>query len=75
MVASEESDQLGKERQMAELLGKALAGVFEQLAEECRARAKEAEAAMERGADARRDEDHLRPLAASAGGECQPQWK
>jgi len=33
---------------MAELLGKALASVFEQLAEECRARALETEARLEK---------------------------
>ena len=53
---------------MAELLGKALAGVFEQLAEECRARAKEAEAALGIVADASREEECLRPRAVSAGG-------
>ena len=53
---------------MAELLGKALASAFEQLAEECRARAEEAEAAMGIGADASREEDDLRPRAVSAGG-------
>jgi len=53
---------------MAELLGKALAGVFEQWAEEIRARADEAEAALNRGADASREEECLRPRAVSAGG-------